>query len=221
MKISGNNVSEDRMKIIAVAAFVVIAAGIIYFEYFNTSSPAAPAPVVATVPTTSAGGSVTSAPARTASNAVRGPAAKAVGTGSAALDPTLHMDAMLASESVVYSGSGRNIFSMNSAPPPGPMPVPLAGARPKPPPPPIPCPPNCPPPPAPPPPPPIDLKFFGVITSASGARQAFLLHDDTVYTASAGDVVMRRYRVIAVEANSIQVEDMQNNNKQTLPRLTN
>src|ERR1019366_10535232 len=85
-----------------------------------------------------------------------------------------------------------------------------------------PCPPNCPPPPPPPPPPPIDLKFFGIETSLStGAKQAFLLHDDTVYTASAGDVVLRRYRVISIEAKSIQVEDMQNNNKQTLPLLTN
>jgi hypothetical protein len=109
---------------------------------------------------------------------------------------------------------------MNSAPPQvASIPVPKGPARPIPPT--VPCPPNCPPPPTPPPPPPIELKFFGVKTSANGARQAFLLHDDTVYTASAGDVVMRRYRVIAVEANSIQVEDMQNNNKQTLPRLTN
>jgi hypothetical protein len=221
MKTTGSKVSEDRLKVIAVAAFVVVAAAILYFEYFDTSSPAAPASaVVATAPVTLASGSATSAPARTALIAARGPAAKVVGTSPAALDPTLHMDAMLASESVVYSGSGRNIFSMNSAPPVA-IPLPLASARLKPPPPPVPCPPNCPPPPPPPPPPPIDLKFFGVETSASGARQAFLLHDDTVYTASAGDVVMRRYRVIAVEANSIQVEDMQNNNKQTLPRLTN
>jgi hypothetical protein len=91
----------------------------------------------------------------------------------------------------------------------------------KPPPPPIPCPPNCPPPPPKPPPPPIELKYFGIQTSASGAKQAFLLHDDTVYTASAGDIVLRRYRVISIDAKSIQVEDMQNNNKQTLPLLTN
>jgi hypothetical protein len=55
----------------------------------------------------------------------------------------------------------------------------------------------------------------------NGARKAFLLHDDIVYTASAGDVVLRRYKVIAVDPKTIQVEDMQNNNKQTLPLLTN
>jgi hypothetical protein len=88
-------------------------------------------------------------------------------------------------------------------------------------PPPVPCPPNCPPPPPPPPPPPIELKFFGVETAANGARKALLLHDDNVFVASAGDVVMRRYRVISVDAKTIEVEDMQNNNKQTLPLLVN
>jgi hypothetical protein len=117
----------------------------------------------------------------------------------------------------VYSGTGRNIFSANSVPV-VPIPNPIANARPKttlvaqtgPP----------PPPPGPPPPPPIDLKFFGIAT-VNGARKAFLLHDDIVYTASAGDVVLRRYKVIAVDPKTIQVEDMQNNNKQTLPLLTN
>ena len=73
----------------------------------------------------------------------------------------------------------------------------------------------------PPPPPPIDLKFFGVETTADGTRQAFLLHDDSVFLASAGDVVLRRYRVVSIEAKSIRVEDMQYKNTQTLPLLTN
>ena len=73
----------------------------------------------------------------------------------------------------------------------------------------------------PPPPPPIDLKFFGTATSPNGKRQAFLLHGDDVFLASAGDIVLRRYRVISVDAKSILVEDMQNNNRQTLPLLAN
>jgi len=119
---------------------------------------------------------------------------------------------------VEYSGSGRNIFSPNSAPPPVVIQKPIASARiTGPAPVVVPCPPNCPPP----PPPPIDLKFFGTVTSPNGTRQAFLLHDDSVFLASAGDVVSRRYRVVAIEARSIQVEDMQNKNTQTLPLLTN
>ena len=197
--------SEDRKKIAAMAVFAVIAAGIVYYEVFYTGTPATPAPSPAAVSASATAADNAAAPAPAAA---AGKPAKALGTTSSSLDPTLHMEAMLVSESVEYAGSGRNIFSPNSAPPVVKIPPPIAPARnvvvn------------------TPPPPPPIDLKFFGFETSASGKRQAFLLHDDNVYLASAGDVVLRRYRVIAIEARSIQVEDLQNNNKQTLPLLTN
>ena len=52
-------------------------------------------------------------------------------------------------------------------------------------------------------------------------EQAFLLHDDSVFLASAGDVVLRRYRVVSIEAKSIRMEDMQYQNTQTLPLLAN
>ncbi len=68
----------------------------------------------------------------------------------------------------------------------------------------------------PPPLPPIDLKFFGVATAANGTRRAFLLHGEDVFLASAGDVVQRRYKVGAIAANSIEVEDLTDNNRQTL-----
>ena len=172
------------------------------------------------------GGSSTPPPAAAAPVALPGGAApvaantgktaKPMGTTSASLDPTLHMEAMLVSESVVYAGSGRNIFSPNSAPPPVVIQKPIAPARPQPvvqqvqaPPVPATCPPQC---------PPIDLKFFGTVSS-NGKQQAFLLQNDNVYLASAGDVVLRRYRVISIEARTIQIEDLQNNNKQMLPLL--
>jgi hypothetical protein len=221
MKLRGAG-QEDRKKMMAVAGFVVIAGGLLYYElYGGTSAPAPPAaPVVVTVPAPGAGGTASGETAASEGSA-GGPAAKVVGTTSGTLDPTLHMDAMLVSESVEYAGYGRNIFSTNSAPPPVVIPKPVASARqlaaqvqapvvqt---------CPPNCPPPP---PPPPIDLKFFGIETMADGQRKAFLLHDDVVVVASAGDVVLRRYRVVTIEAKTIQVEDMQNKNTQTLPLLT-
>jgi hypothetical protein len=120
------------------------------------------------------------------------------------------MGPMLAAERLVYTGSGRNIFSATSVPID--IPKPIASVRPKslPPPPPM-------PPPGPPPPPPIDLKFFGTATSAAGKRQAFLLHGQDVFLATDGEIVQRRYRVITVSANSVVVEDMANSNRQTLP----
>ena len=223
MRIASSRGSEDRKKIAAVIGFVLIASALFYFEYYYTGAPATPAPAAATPAAAvsadnnpvAAGNSV---PAGTAVKTV-GTAAMPLGTTSASLDPTLHMEAMLVTESVEYSGSGRNIFSPNSAPPPVVIQKPIASARITGPAPGVaPCPPNCPPPP---PPPPIDLKFFGTATSPNGTRQAFLLHDDSVFLASAGDVVSRRYRVVAIEARSIQVEDMQNKNTQTLPLLTN
>lgn len=198
----------DRRQTITALVLGVLALGAcfyIYEELFATAgSNAAPAPAAP----------VATAPARTAPVTDSQHAARPVST-TGTLDPTLHMQAMLVSEAVTYSGAGRNIFSAQSAPPPVAIPQPIASVRPVPA---LPCPPNCPPPP---PPPPIELKFFGIETAANGARLACLLHNDAVYLASPGDVVMRRYKVVSIDSKSIQVQDMQNNNTQTLPLLTN
>jgi hypothetical protein len=111
----------------------------------------------------------------------------------------------------VYSGTGRNIFSAASAPVD--IPKPIAPARPKA------IAPVYTPPSGPPPPPPIDLKFFGTETSSTGQRKAFLLHGEDVFLAADGDIVQRRYKIITVSANSVLVEDMANNNRQSLPLI--
>ena len=122
---------------------------------------------------------------------------------------------MLVSEALVYSGTGRNIFSGMSAP--AALPQAIASARPKPGP--VAAPAYVPQ--GPPPPPPIDLKFFGTATTAAGSRQAFLLKGEDVFLASAGDIVQRRYKVVSIVANSILIEDLVNSNRQTLPLLVN
>jgi hypothetical protein len=147
--------------------------------------------------------------------AIPGVDAQKLASTSSSLDPTLDETAMLRTESLVYSGSGRNIFSLVSAPvevvPSGPVP----SARPKgpvlpppPPPPPPTCPPSC---------PPIDLKFFGTAQRGNGARQAFLLQGEDVFLASVGEIVAHKYKIVSIEAGSIHVEDLSNNNTQTLP----
>ncbi len=197
--------SEDRKKFIAICAFAAIAAGVLYYELY-TPSPAAvapPAPVLSTAPP------ISSASSRAAAAA---PGAKTIGTTAASLDPTLRMDPMRRAESITYQGTGRNIFS--GVPEPVAIPKPIVAPRPAivrnlPP----------PPPPGPPPPPPIDLKFSGYFAPADGTgeRQVILVHGDDVVLAHAGDIVLRRYRILSVSATSIQVEDMVNNNRQILP----
>src|SRR5437879_9788937 len=202
---------DQQKKGALIGAFVLLAAGILYYDFHDDSPPRPIAPALVSAP-------VKAAPAAKTGTAVAvtpgrsGPAAKKLGTTSAQLDPTLRMQAMLVTESLAYSGSGRNIFSPNSMPVD--IPKPIVAVRPKPGPPPPP-----PPPPGPPPPPPIDLKSFGTATDADGKREAFLLHGDDVFLASDGEIVQRKYKVISISANSILVEDMANNNRQTLPLL--
>ena len=71
---------------------------------------------------------VTTTPAKTttavkAGASPSGNVAKSLGTTSAQLDPTLRMEAMLVTESLVYSGTGRNIFSASSVPVETPKPI--------------------------------------------------------------------------------------------------
>lgn len=146
-----------------------------------------------------------------------GVAAQMMASTSSSLDPTLHEAAMLRTESLVYSGTGRNIFSAVSAQPlvipanvPGARPgVAGAGAKNAPPPRPM----------GPPPPPPIDLKFFGTAVNVKGLRQAFLLQGEDVYLASQGEIVARRYKILTINPTNIQVEDLVNNNTQMLPLI--
>ncbi|MEO6805674.1 MAG: hypothetical protein ABI286_02540 [Edaphobacter sp.] len=195
-----------------IGAFVLVMAGVLYYELWD-DGPTAPvaAPVVMTSPSAPAvkPGAVVAVPPGN----VAGAAAKSLGTTAAQLDPTLRMEAMLVTESLVYSGSGRNIFSASSVPVD--IPKPIASVRVKGPVGPV----APPPPPGPPPPPPIDLKFFGTASGANGKRMAFLLHGEDVYLATDGEIVQRKYKVISVLANSIVVEDLTNNNRQTLPLL--
>jgi hypothetical protein len=202
------NAADRRNKLIAIAAGVLML-GIVYYEWQGVND-SAPAPAAVTAPQTSAAPVVKTA---VAPGTAAGVPAKTIGSTAGALDPTLHMQAMLVTEAVNYTGSGRNLFAapgtvedvpatipkvmtpvrtVGPVAPPRPITPIVQG------------------------PPPIDLKFFGMVTS-SGGRQAMLLHGDDVFLASKGDIVQRKYRVVDIGANSIQVEDMSTNNKQTLP----
>jgi len=192
--------TENKKQVIAAACLGVVALiAIIYVisQLTGGSSPAPPpAPVITVAPTTG-----TTAPV--------GKAAHPIATTNGELDPTLKMDAMLTTEALEYSG-GRNIFSRDSAPPIV-VQKPIAPVHP------VETAPIQTGPPPPPPPPSIELKFFGTFTRKDGVLHAYLLHGDDVFLAAPGDIVNRRYRVVAITQNTIKIEDIPNNNTQTLP----
>lgn len=192
--------AEDKKKLGILAIVGVFALGAIVYMYSELSTPDVARPVTTTV--------AAPVPVRVQPKAGE---ARNVGTAATHLDPTLHMKAMLVTEALVYTGSGRNIFSANSVPTVV-IPKAIAPARPK-------GPAVAAAPIGPPPPPPIDLKFFGTATSAQGVRRAFLLHGEDVFLASPGDIVQRRYKVGTISANSIVIEDLTDNNTQTLPLI--
>ena len=207
--------AENRKKTItagALGAVALVCIFIMYNSLFGGTS-AAPPPTVAPINTPAHPAAPAQATAQAAANAARtsipGVDAVKLASTSASLDPTLDEAAMHRTENLVYSGNGRNIFSLIYTPPPPPMPTGVPKPRPKP----ITLPPA---PVGPPPPPPINLKFFGTAKRASGPLQAFLLQGDNVYLASAGEIVAHKYRIVSINLNSIQVEDLQYNNTQTL-----
>jgi len=125
------------------------------------------------------------------------------------LDPTLDLTQLSKSEDIKYAGNGRNIFVAGSvaviekpkrngtdnAPED-------AGIRQ---PPPV------------PPPPPINLKFFGFANQPGETKKVFLSQGEDIFIAAEGDIVDRRYRVLKISATTVDVEDVLNNHRQSLP----
>ena len=115
-----------------------------------------------------------------------------------------------ASEETKYEGNGRNIFAMGSVPP---IPVPKApgvtdlqaAQRPA-------APVYA--------PPPISLKFFGFANRPGEPKRIFLAggpQNEDVFIAGEGDIVDRRYRVLHIAPNAVEIEDVLNNNRQSIP----
>ena len=202
--------TEDKKKVLVAAVlFAIIVPAAIWevYGYFATPTrPTAPAAVITQPRPPAVRAAKSSAPAAAAAPA--GPEAERV--GGIIVDPTLHLDKLAQSEDVEYEGTGRNIFSAESAPVN--IPQPIAPARgndtatvtvPQ----------------TPPPPraPTIDLKYFGYERAEDKSMKAFLIHGDDIFMARSGDVVDHRYKVGAITPGSIQVTDLAYNNTQTLP----
>jgi hypothetical protein len=69
----------------------------------------------------------------------------------------------------------------------------------------------------PPPPPPITLKYYGYTAQrADGHKRAFFLDGDDIFVAAEGELIKKRYKVVRIGVNSVEVEDTQFNHTQML-----
>jgi hypothetical protein len=198
---------KSQVYMLIVLGVILIGAVVYFINYTFGGSPSTPRPVaVQTAPAQPAAAN-THAVATNPSNAGAQEAQK---LSNAGIDPTLHLDKLALTEDVEYLGTGRNIFSAESAPPP--IPVPLKSAR------------NdqasvnaLPAVYVPPAPPAIDLKYFGYSQGKNKTLQAFFVHGDDIFVARTGEIVDHRYKVGAIFPGSAQVTDLSYNNTQSLP----
>ena len=203
--------AENKRNVIIAGALFCVVAYLVITQIFGGSSTPSPAPAARPAPVAQTGSQATTLRGSTAPNARSAGQARLL--PSTGLDPALHLEKLALSESIEYAGSGRNIFSGESAPvvieqaiaKARPSAAAIAAA-------------NLPPPP--PQPPAIDLRYFGYTANRDGKREAFLLRGDDIFEAAAGEIVNHRYKVVAVDAKSVQITDLSYNNTQTLP-LTN
>jgi hypothetical protein len=187
---------ENQKEVIALAVLGGLAVGMLAYEFWPSSPSAAPATV-----------QTGTTPAKPATR--RTSSGRLVPVVEPRLDPTLDLKLLSRSEEIKYAGNGRNIFVAGSVPKiPTPkrngttdtvqaaslhMPPPI------------------------PPPPPINLKFFGFANRPGETKKVFLSQGEDIFIAGEGDIVDRRYRVLHISATAVDVEDMVNNNRQSLP----
>lgn len=193
--------TENKNKVIAAAVLGVIAVVALGYEvsgWFGSSSASTSVPAPSNVEVNVA------APRQRSNAGNRNSASKQ--DPAQTLDPSLRFDVLKSSEDTKYEGTGRNIFRVFVEPPPKPV-VPVT-PQPQ---------PSGPAAYVPPPPPPIELKFYGFATPAGGTKRIFLAHNEDVFIAKEGDIVDRRYKVMKISANSVDILDVLSNNRQSIP----
>ena len=185
--------AENRTKVITLAVLGAIAVLILAYEYWPSSPTEAPTAV-----------HTSSTPAKPTMR--RSASGKMVPVGEPRLDPTLDLKLLGQSEEIKYAGNGRNIFVAGSVAviekpkrngtekeqQVAYVPPPVTG------------------------PPPITLKFFGFANRPGETKKVFLSQGEDVFIAAEGDIVDRRYRVLKISPAAVEVEDVLNNNRQSL-----
>ncbi|MFY9560106.1 MAG: hypothetical protein WAQ52_07720 [Terriglobales bacterium] len=186
--------AENRTEVIALVVLGGIALVTTGRMLWPSASPLAPA-----APQTASANATRTAVRRTASG-------KFVKGTEPRLDPTLDLDLLRQSEQIKYAGTARNIFvagsmsqieavrknpALDHAGPVAPPPVP--------------------------PPPPINLKFFGFASKPGEPKKIFLSQGEDIFIAAEGDIVNRRYRILHISPAAVDIEDVLNNNRQSIP----
>jgi hypothetical protein len=189
--------TENRKQVITLAVLGAIALLVGVHEFWPSSTSEAPAPAK-----TTAAGTTHPTTRRTASG-------KIIPVVEPRLDPTLDVNLLTQSEEIKYAGNGRNIFvagSVATIETPkhnGTAPAEQQDA--------IKLPPPVP------PPPPIALKFFGFANKPGEPKRIFLSQGEDVFIAGEGEIVDRRYRVLRISPNAVEMEDVINSNRQSIP----
>jgi hypothetical protein len=192
--------NKRQVYLLAVLGVVILVAG--GWEIYNSLSG----------PSSSAPPPVAQVPALRAPVAQQDPASTGVDAQkltNAAIDPSLHFAKLAESEDVQYAGTGRNIFSPDSAPvipnpiiSPRPNPGTTAVATPAPPPVPV--------------APPIDLKYFGYSQEPDKVFKAFFVRGEDIFMAHPGEIVDHRFKINNIRPLSVEVTDLAYNNTQTI-----
>jgi hypothetical protein len=185
--------SENRNKVILCAALGGLAIILVLRMLFPGGSAPTATPSAAGIP---------NAPASAPVRVVKGRKVKAA---PRSLDPSLRYDWLKASEDTKYEGNGRNIFLAQAE-----IPQPIAKVM-------TPAQEEALKHPPPPPPPPINLKFFGFASGPGEPKRIFLSQGEDVFIAAEGEIVNRHYKILHIAPMSVEVEDVLNNNRQSIP----
>jgi len=197
VKLGAENRTTLMSAVVLLAVAVVLGARFVGSLGGGSSSAAAPPATIASAP------AETLAPQRT----TKGRSSAKKPPGARSLDPTLRFDLLKASEETKYEGTGRDVFRAFVEIPPPVKRVTIDNP-----------PPGLPQQQQPPPPPPIDLKFYGFAISKPGeAKRIFLSQGEDVFIAKEGDIVDRRYKVVRISPNAVEILDVLSNNRQSIP----
>jgi hypothetical protein len=180
---------EDRRKVFLAGALSASALLMLGHWIFRPESSAAASSVSS---------------ATTAAPSAR-PARKIKANGPDSLDPTLHLARLELTEHEVYEGSGRNIFrsygedqpeKTRLAPKPEPTrpaEIPQAVEAPA-----------------------LRLRFFGIASTSESARKVCLTQDGDIFIGAEGDIVDRRYKILQIGSNTVELEDLLENRQYRL-----